>query len=76
VFIVPFGDLAYKQMADLKEQCICIKLFEMGGKTTETFQMLEVSSCEEMGKAQGCQLFCEFKRCMTSVEGANGQNVH
>jgi len=39
--------------------------------------MLEVGSGEEtVGKTQGCQLFCELKRCMTSVEGTNAQNVH
>jgi len=39
--------------------------------------MLEVCSGEEtVGKTQGCQLFCEFRSCMTSVEGTNAQNVH
>jgi len=38
---------------------------------------LEVGSGEEtVGKTQGHQLFCEFKRCITSVEGTNAQNIH
>jgi hypothetical protein len=46
-------------------------------KTTETFKILEVCSGEKtVGKAQGCQLFWEFRRCMTSVEDTNAQNVH
>jgi hypothetical protein len=39
--------------------------------------MFEVGSGEEtVWKTRGCQLFCEFKRCITSVEGTNAQNIH
>jgi hypothetical protein len=30
MFILPFADMAYQKMADLKEQCVSIKLFKWG----------------------------------------------
>jgi len=45
--LYPLQFLFLQKMADFKEQCICIKLFQIGRTGAETLQMLTFAVREE-----------------------------
>jgi hypothetical protein len=74
-------------MADLKEQCICVKFcFRLGKTASETHEMLKTAFGDNAkGRTQTFDWFSRFKRVETSVEdsersgrpstGRTGENV-
>jgi len=57
-------------MADLKEQCVCIKFCFLLGKTAaETVTVLQEAFKEEaLSQVRVCEWFSRFKRCDMSLE--------
>jgi hypothetical protein len=58
------------EMADLKEQCICVKFcFKLGKTASETHEILKTAFDDiAMGRTQTFEWFCLFKRGESSVE--------
>jgi hypothetical protein len=65
-----FSDIS--EMADLKEQRICVKFcFKLEKTATETCEMLKTASGDNaMGRTQTFEWFARFKRGKTSVESS------
>jgi hypothetical protein len=79
VFIVVFVkcDLRFSvisEIADLKEQGICVKFcFKLGKTASETHEMLKTAfGGNAMGRTQTFEWFSRFKRGETSVEDSEG----
>ena len=69
--LCPVQFLFLQKITDFKEQCICIKLFQIGKIVAETFQMLTFAFGEEAMK-QTVVFYCsaESGNGMTSVKDA------
>jgi len=70
--LCPVQFLFLQKITDFKEQCICIKLFQIGKIGAETFQMLTFAFREEAVR-QTVESDCsaEFRNGMTSIKDAD-----
>ena len=70
VVFVPFCNFFFVEMADVKEQRVCIKFcFKLGESAAKNHQMLQQAFGDDaLGQIQTCNWFNRFKNGQTPVD--------